>query len=144
MHLEPVVGVLPAEFGQLLDEARAEGHQFLDRLANDWASGAMRFDRPGEVLLAAYSDDDVLAGVGGLTVDPVIAEALRMRRFYVRVAFRRAGIGRAIAETLLENALKTVDIVMLNAAPDSYRFWESLGFVLDQQAGHTHVMRRPQ
>ena len=81
VRLEPVVEALPAEFDQLRAESSAEGHRFLDRLANDWASGVMRFDRPGEMLLAAYSDDDMLVGVGGITVDPEVPEALRMRRF---------------------------------------------------------------
>jgi hypothetical protein len=91
-------------FHRVVDElpaARAEGHNFLDRLANDWASGAIRFDRYGEALLAAYSDD-ILASIGGITVDRVAPDALRMRRFYVRSAFRRAGIGREIAHALLE------------------------------------------
>jgi GNAT superfamily N-acetyltransferase len=81
----------------------------------------MRFDQPGEMLLAAYSDDDMLVGVGGITVDAEIPEALRMRRFYIRAAFRRSGLGRAIAQTLLQNALRKVDIVTLNAAPVSFR-----------------------
>ncbi len=96
MRLEPVVEALPAAFNQLRAESGAEGHRFLDRLANDWASDVMRFDRPGEMLLAAYSDDDMLVGVGGITIDPEIPEVLRMRRFYIRAAFRRTGIGRAI------------------------------------------------
>jgi ribosomal protein S18 acetylase RimI-like enzyme len=56
-------------------------------------------------------------------------------------AFRRTGIGRTIAETLLESAIREVDIITLNAAPASFRFWESLGFVPDKQAGHSHVLR---
>ena len=124
MRLEPVVGALPAGFDQLRAESGAEGHRFLDRLASDWTSGVMRFERPGEMLLVAYSDD-ALVGVGGITVDPEIFGALRMRRFYIRSAFRRTGIGRAIAETLLESALRKVDIITLNAAPASFRFWES-------------------
>ncbi len=99
MRLEPVVEALPARFDQLRAESVAEGHRFLDRLANDWASGIMRFGRPGEMLLAAFSVDDMLVGVGGITADPEISGALRMRRFYIRSAFRRRGIGRAIAET---------------------------------------------
>ena len=94
MRLEPVVEALPAGFDQLWAESGAEGHHFLDRLASDWTSGVMRFDRPGEMLLAAYSDD-MLVAVGGITVDPEFPEALRMRRFYIRSVFRRAGIGRA-------------------------------------------------
>jgi GNAT superfamily N-acetyltransferase len=83
----------------------------------------------------------MLVGVGGITVDPEIPEALRMRRFYIRPAFRRTGIGRAIAETLLERTIRKVDIITLNAAPASFRFWDSLGFVPDRQAGQSHVLR---
>jgi len=141
VRLEPVVEAMPAEFDRLRNESRAEGYRFLERLSNDWASGAMRFDQSDETLLAAYVGQ-VLAGIGGITVDPEIPEALRMRRFYVRSAFRRTGIGRAIAETLLESALRKVGVVTLNAGPSSYRFWEALGFVPDDRAGHTHVMRK--
>ena len=101
MRLEAVLDKLPADFETMQAEARAEGHAFLDRLANDWASGAMRFDRPGEALLAAYSEG-VLAAIGGITIDPIVPDALRMRRFYVRPAFRRTGIGREIAQALLK------------------------------------------
>ena len=98
MQLEPIIDELPADFHTIRGEARAEGYRFLDRLANDWASGAMRFDRPGEALLAAYSES-VLAAIGGITIEPVIPNALRMRRFYVRTDFRRTGIGRALAHS---------------------------------------------
>jgi hypothetical protein len=46
----------------------------------------MRFDRPGEGLLTAYSAG-VLAAIGGITIDPIVPDALRMRRFYVRPGF---------------------------------------------------------
>lgn len=141
MRIETVVAKLPAEFDALRAEARAEGHDFLDRLANDWGSGAMRFSQAGETLLAVYSDDR-LAGVGALTIDPVLPGALRMRRFYVRQSFRRAGIGRSIAAMLLNRAFKTATVVTLNAARDSVPFWESLGFVPAQEVGHTHLLRR--
>jgi GNAT superfamily N-acetyltransferase len=141
MRIEPVVEKLPAEFDILRAEARAEDHHFLDRLANDWRSGAMQFTEPGEAFLAAYSGD-TLAGVGGLTIDPVVPGALRMRRFYVRGSFRRSGIARSIATTLLNKAFKTTSVVNLNAALDSIPFWESLGFMPEQYAGHTHVLRR--
>jgi GNAT superfamily N-acetyltransferase len=138
MRIEPVAEKLPAEFDLLRAEARAEGHHFLDRLANDWSSGAMRFSQPGEAFIAAYSGDR-LAGVGGLTVDPAMPGALRMRWFYVRQSFRRSGVARSIARMLPEMAFKTTTVVALNAAPDSVPFWESLGFMPDQEAGHTHI-----
>src|SRR5580704_8496209 len=114
-------------------EARTEGHQFLDRLASDWVSGAMRFERPGEALLAAYSEG-VLAAIGGITIDPIVPNALRMRRFYCRPAFRRTGIGGEIAQALLERA-KSVPVVTLNAAVNSVPFRESLGFVPEARDG---------
>jgi GNAT superfamily N-acetyltransferase len=100
VRLQRVIDQLPTDFDTIRLEARAEGHKFLDRLANDWVSGVIRFDRPGEALLAAYSDE-ILAAIGGITIDPVVLDALRMRRFYVRPAFRRDGIGREIALALL-------------------------------------------
>ena len=141
VQLQPVVDELPADFATVRAEARAEGYRFLDRLASDWASGAMRFDRPGEALLAAYSDG-VLGAVGGITLDPIVPDALRMRRFYVRPAFRRTGIGREIARALLEGALQGVRVVTLNAAVESVPFWEALGFVTEVRDGHTHVWRQ--
>jgi GNAT superfamily N-acetyltransferase len=141
MRFQRVVNELPADFKAMRREARAEGHQFLDRLASDWASGAMPFDRPGEVLLAAYSNG-VLAAIGGITIDPIGPKALRMRRFYVRPAFRRGGIGREIALALLESAVQRVDVVTLNAAVESVSFWEALGFVPEVRHGHTHIWRQ--
>jgi GNAT superfamily N-acetyltransferase len=140
-RFQRVIDELPADFKAMRREARAEGHQFLDRLASDWVSGAMRFDRPGEALLAAYSEG-VLAAIGGITIDPIVPEALRMRRFYVRPAFRRGGIGRELALALLEGALQWVRLVTLNAAVESVPFWEALGFAPEARDGHTHIWRQ--
>jgi len=84
-----------------------------------------------------------LAGIGGLTADPVVAGAFRMRRFYTRVAFRRSGTGRALAQALLERAPRTATFVTVNAAGGSERFWEALGFAPDPKQGHTHLLVRP-
>ena len=88
--------MVAAGFDALRAEARSEGHSFVERLAADWEAHRMRFDRHGEVLLAARVTG-VLAGIGGLTIEPGMPGALRMRRFYVRARFRRAGIGRTLA-----------------------------------------------
>jgi GNAT superfamily N-acetyltransferase len=92
-RLDPVIENLPTDFDALRAEAHAEGYRFVERLAKDWEAGATRFDHDGEALLGAHVDG-VLAGIGGLTLDPVVLGALRMRRFYVRPSFRRHGIGR--------------------------------------------------
>jgi GNAT superfamily N-acetyltransferase len=141
IRVEPVVGELPSGFEALRAEALAEGHRNLDRLAADWASGALRFDHDDEALLVAFVGDE-LAGVGGLTVDPTNAEVLRMRRFYIGKRFRRCGIGRRLGAALLERAAQSGRPVTVNAAAGSVAFWEALGFVADARDGHTHMLKR--
>jgi GNAT superfamily N-acetyltransferase len=138
--LQRVIEELPTGFDALRAEARAEGYRFLERLATDWMSGTARFDRKGEALLCARVNG-VLAGIGGLTIEPVVPDALRMRRFYVRLAYRRCGIGRRLATSLLERAWSASRLVTVNAAPASAVFWESLGFAPDLRDGHTHIQQ---
>jgi GNAT superfamily N-acetyltransferase len=138
-RLERVINALPAGFEMLREEARGEGHRMLDTLAVEWTSGTTRFDRSGEALFAAYADD-VLAGVGGLTLEPAIPGALRVRRFYVRLAYRRSGVGRALATALLEEPRRVGRPVTANAAAGSEAFWEALGFVPDLRDGRTHIL----
>ena len=85
-----VIDALPAGLAPLAKQARHEGHRHLDRLIADWNSGSMRFDQPGEALLAAFIGDE-LVGIGGLTVEPRLRKALRMRRFCVLPSFRGHG-----------------------------------------------------
>ncbi len=138
---EPVVNGLPFQLDIMRAEANAEGYRMLDRLATEWDAGATRFDRVGEALLAARMDG-VLAGIGGLTHDPVAAGALRMRRFYVRPSFRRCGIGRMLAGALLRQPGCVGRAVTVNAGTVAApAFWAALGFIPDLREGHTHVLR---
>jgi GNAT superfamily N-acetyltransferase len=139
LRLARVVDELPTGLGRLRAEARSEGHRHLERLADEWNTRAMRFDRDGEALLAARLDGS-LAGIGGLTIDPAIPDALRMRRFYVAKSLRRHGIGRALAEKLLAGARALRRPVTVNAGAGSEPFWEALGFVAEPRYGHTHVI----
>src|ERR1700738_5619167 len=93
LELEPVRESLPVGFDALRAEAFAEGFRQVERLAADWEAGRTRFDRDGEALFAARLNG-VLVGIGGLTIEPVVPGALRMRRFYVWPAFRRLRVGR--------------------------------------------------
>ena len=133
IRLERVVKILPRGLAIVRAEARTAGYRFLERLVTEWDTGVMRFDRPGEILLVAYSGK-TLAGIGGITIDPVVPGALRMRRFYVRAAFRRTGIARTIAEALLASA-KAAPLITVNAAPGSEQFWEALGFAREPSDG---------
>ena len=123
-------------------EAHAEGYRFLDRLADDWEAGTTRFDRDGEALLAAWHND-TLAGIGGITLDPAVPGALRMRRFYVRPTFRRAGIGRALVSALLGYTWQLGKPVLVNAGTNvAPAFWEALNFLADP-GGISHTHRFP-
>jgi hypothetical protein len=53
MRLERILEELPAGFDVLRAEARAEGYRHVDRLAEGWLAGTMRFDGEGEALIAA-------------------------------------------------------------------------------------------
>jgi GNAT superfamily N-acetyltransferase len=139
LQIEPLIGGLPPDLVTMREEARAENHRFLERLVSDWASGSTMFDGDGEALLAAWLDD-VMAGIGGITLDPVVSGALRMRRFYVRSIFRGRGIGRALVGSLLEQPRRAGQVVFVNEGEGSGAFWEALGFVVDRRDGHTHVL----
>lgn len=140
IETEAVVEDLPTGFDALRAEARAEGFRQVERLAADWAARTTRFDREGEALLAARVSR-VLAGVGGLTIEPVVPGALRMRRFYVRPAFRRGGIGRQLVTALLTH-VRAGQLITANVAPASISFWEAVGFTPDARDGHTHILNR--
>ena len=79
VRISTVTGKLPAMFDSLRQEACNEGYRFMERLAVDWASGVMRFDRDGELLLAAHLEG-VLAGIGGITQQQMAAASNLSRR----------------------------------------------------------------
>lgn len=136
-----IVERLPDGFGDLRADASAERYRLIERLFEEWNARAMRFGGEGEALLAARTKG-TLAAVGGLTHDPVLAGVMRLRRFYVRPSFRMHGVGRALAEALVEQPRRIGRPVVVNAAPGSAAFWEALGFVSDLRDGHTHALPR--
>ncbi len=136
LQVHPVTDALPTGFDAMRREARREGYRMLDTLATEWASSVQRFDRHGEALVAVYANG-TLAGIGGITLEPAIPGALRMRRFYVRIPLRRNGVARKLAAALLEP--HTGKTITANAATGSEAFWEALGFVPDRRNGHTHI-----
>lgn len=82
----------PDRLGALIVESEQQGLRLVWRLADDWASGANRFDRPGAELFVARIDADVI-GVCGLKIDPYVADPSigRVRHLYVLVAYRGSG-----------------------------------------------------
>jgi GNAT superfamily N-acetyltransferase len=136
-----VSDVLPDGIERLAEEAAAEGYRHMGYLVSAWRSGENRFAAVGEALLAAFVGCE-LAGVGGVTCDPAIEGAYRMRRFFVSALFRRRGIARAIAEPLINEVCARPAPLFVNAGTrDGYPFWQALGFAFDARDGHSHVWR---
>ncbi len=129
---------LPEGFDHLLNEAGSEGFDNMSVLRDEWADGSNRFERPGEMLALATLGGD-LAGIGGITQDFVDPGWLRMRRFYVRPAYRRRGIGRQIALYVLAHARPLNRPIALYAGgAEAEAFWPTLGFVPTDREHTTH------
>ncbi|SUB55816.1 Predicted acetyltransferase [Brucella anthropi] len=132
---------LPDHFDQLLVDAAAEGFDTMSVLQEQWRNGSNRFERPGEILALATIDDEI-AGIGGITQDFVDSSWLRMRRFYVRPAYRRRGVGREIAHYVLKHAdTFNRQIALYADGPDAEAFWPTLGFRPIERENTTHFFR---
>ena len=110
--------------------AREEGWRFLDRLFDEWASGAARFSGRGEEMLCARLEGRV-AGVGGLCRDPFAGDRRigRIRHVYVAPAFRGLGIARALVGSLVADAgahFTALRLVTENPAADA--LYRACGF----------------
>ena len=87
----------------------------------------------GQLLLAFVGD--ALAGCGGLRALPDAdhANACEMKRLYVRPAFRRFGLGRVLAEALLDEARRagysTMLLDTLDEMESARELYATLGFV---------------
>jgi GNAT superfamily N-acetyltransferase len=128
---------------ELRAEARAEGFNFIETLIDDWESGSNRFNRSGERLCGCFDRDELVA-VGGLNLDPFAGGpgTGRIRRVYVRAAWRNQAIGRSLVMHLVEQARTHFDCVRLRAENEhAARLYERLGFIPIENADATHILR---
>lgn len=138
LEFEELTEYLPSDFEGLRRDAAAEGKRFLERLYVEWRSGEQRFSRAHEVLLTVRVNGE-LAGIGGMTVDPDMPSAMRMRRFFIRPAYRRHGLGRQLATAILSRTLPSGTIITVNTDnTEAAAFWEALGFQYDPKPGCSH------
>jgi GNAT superfamily N-acetyltransferase len=124
------------ELGRLAD---AEGVGSVRAVVGQWLDGSHRYTAPGESLLVAVADEHIV-GVGGISLCPDVAGALRVRRFYIAPGWRRRGVAKALASRLIAGAQTHTDTITCNAQASSAAppFWESLGFMPARLPGITH------
>jgi len=143
LHPVETIALPIAGLEELLADAEREGYAFLDRLIAEWVSGENRFDKPGEMLCGCI-DGGRIVSVGGLNRDPFLDDPRigRIRRVYVRPAWRNRHLGTAMVLWLVETARNSFDAVRLRAEnPGAARLYERLGFspITDPRA--THILQ---
>jgi GNAT superfamily N-acetyltransferase len=130
----------------LITESEQAGLRFVRRLAEEWASGRNRFDRPGETMFGALMDGR-LVGACGLNIDPYADDPRvgRVRHLYVLRAHRRLGIGRQLVGAVVAAAHGPFATLRLSTAnPAAARLYESLGFRPHPGDAHcTHLRELP-
>jgi GNAT superfamily N-acetyltransferase len=127
---------------QLQVEALQEGFLFIERLWKEWQNGKNRFTAPGEKLYGCR-DHAALVAIGGLNRDPFDGRRGigRIRRVYVRPAWRNKGIGEALLHTLVENARTSFTALHLRTDnPTAARLYERIGFSRILALHATHVL----
>lgn len=127
---------------ELLDTTRVIFREYADQLGIDLcfqgfdaelASLPGEYASPQGALLLAFVDGE-LGGCGAFRplADVDYANACEMKRLYVRRAFRRFGLGRQLAQALMDRAVQAGHSVMLLDTLDDMEaargLYGSLGF----------------
>ncbi len=127
---------------RLRSEAKEEGYDFVETLVEEWESARNRFDAAGEVLIGGL-DEGLLIAVGGLNCDPFAGrpDMGRIRRVYVRQAWRSQGIGGALVTALVQEASAHFSCVRLRAEnAGAARLYERIGFAATPGPDATHTL----
>jgi GNAT superfamily N-acetyltransferase len=138
---------LPRDVQELAESAVGEGFRFVQRLVEEFESGANTFGRPGEALFEVREAGKLVA-IGGLNVDPFVAlgSVGRVRRLYVHPAHRARGIGRSLVEAIESEAARTFEALRLFTDNDAAgRFYLRLGYeAIDRgsEASHFKYLRK--
>jgi len=130
MVIERLSELASGSIDALVAESEQAGYRFMRRLAEEWASGANRFDGAGEAFFAALIGGRVI-GVCGLNVDPYTAGrgVGRVRHLYVLSAYRRLGVGRQLVGRVMEAARGRFDILRLSTQNlAAAQLYERVGF----------------
>ncbi|GAB1539767.1 GNAT family N-acetyltransferase [Scytonema sp. NUACC21] len=130
-------------FKDMIAESLDMGFMAVQRLADDWVSGANRFDRHGEALFIAKGGGSII-GVCGLNIDPyaTFEGTGRVRHLYVISEYRRRGIGRALVERVVDEARLSFNRLHLRThSHQADKFYRAIGFSsCDGDEYCTHIL----
>ena len=83
-------------------------------------------------------------GAFDFMVEAGLAEpAMRMRRLYVRPAFRRTGLATRLAGAMMQQGFQAAPLLTVNAGASEAAapFWAAMGFAAVDWPGVTHALR---
>ena len=128
----------------LVNEAKHNGHNFIQRTIDDWNSGANKFARPGEKLWGLILETELI-GIGGLNRDPYTEDINtgRVRHLYIQQAYRRKGYATLLMNVIINNAyVHFTTLRLFTDNPIAAGFYEQLGFqnINSYKASHTLVL----
>ena len=107
---------------------------------------SLRHLHPGLLLVA--DQNQTLVGVALATYSPSaeLGRVLTVNDFYVNPPARRKGVGRSMAQKLLEEAKKMridqIDLGVLKTNSTAAAFWKSLGFQTEGRTVYSRVLSR--
>lgn len=130
MRIHLITKLTLTDLRPLLDASLAEGYTFIQKLWDEYDTGAITFREKGAGLLG-ITDETQLIGIGGVHADPYLQMPTigRIRHVYVLPAHRRQGIGRQLVEGLIAHAAHQFTILTLRTQTEQGRdFYRVLGF----------------
>ena len=142
MDATPEIRLIEPDSAELLDATRTIFREYAEGLGVDLcfqnfeaelAALPGEYSAPAGALLLAFVDGQ-LAGCGAMRAlpDADYADACEMKRLYVRRAFRGFGLGRQLAQALIDRALQAGYSNMLLDTLDDMEaargLYEALGF----------------
>ena len=99
-------------------------------MREEWANGTNRFNRENEILFGIKSANRLIA-IGGLNIDPYIADPSigRVRHVYVSKEFRGFGVGQKLVSKIIAHAKHRFRVLRLRTHnPSAARFYARMGF----------------
>ena len=130
LKIEKIQALPLDHLAELIQESKQTGFNAIQRLITNWASGANRFNRPGEAFFIAWQLSQIV-GVCGLNIDPYTnaPNIGRVRHLYVMLAYRRQGIGRALVQRVITTAQPNfAQLHVRTYSQIADQFYRSLGF----------------